>query len=77
MRVVHNSGELRIEAENPIDGSLHAPSALLPTADPLVFDVVEGRGAGELGHFRASKSGEILAFALSGAVYWKMAEASD
>ena len=71
MRVVYRAGQLRIEAENPVDGSLHAPSALLPTADPLVFEVVEGRGAGELGHFRAVEGGEILAFALGAAVYWK------
>ncbi len=77
MRLVYRAGQLRIEAENPIDGSLHAPSALLPTADPLVFEVVEGRGAGELGHFRAVEGGEILAFALGAAVYWKMAEARD
>lgn len=52
--------------------SLHAPARLEPTADPLAFEVVGGRGAGEFAAFEAGPGGQIAAFALGGAVYRKL-----
>jgi hypothetical protein len=53
--------------------SLHAPARLEPTADSLAFEVAGGRGAGELAVFEIGKSGEVVAFALGGAVYRRLA----
>lgn len=53
--------------------SLHAPAQLEPTADPLTFEVAGGRGAGELAAFETGKGGEVVAFALGGAVYRRLA----
>ncbi len=73
LRVEFRGGELRLEAADPAEGSLHAPAKLRPTDDLFVFEVEGGRGAGEFGRFRRDEAGEVVAFALGGAVYWRMA----
>ena len=77
LRVEFRGGELRIEAADPAEGSLHAPAKLRPTDDRFVFEMEGGRGAGEFGRFRTNEAGEIVAFALGGAVYWRLATERD
>ncbi|MBI2965175.1 MAG: beta-lactamase family protein [Chloroflexi bacterium] len=52
--------------------SLHAPARLEPTGDALAFEVVGGRGGGELAVFEAGPDGHVAAFALGGAVYRRL-----
>jgi CubicO group peptidase (beta-lactamase class C family) len=56
----------------PRTRSLHAPARLEPTRDALAFEVVGGRGGGELAVFETGTDGQVAAFALGGAVYRRL-----
>jgi CubicO group peptidase (beta-lactamase class C family) len=57
--------------------SMHAPARLEPTADALSFEVVGGRGGGEAAVFEADPQGEIVSFALGGALYRRLRTQPD
>lgn len=65
-------GKLRIEPAPPAQQGLHAPSRLIPSDEPLVFRVAQGRAAGELLRFDADENGAIRGFTLSGFHYTKL-----
>lgn len=66
------NGKLRLETYPAGQRTLHAPSALEPTAEPHVFHVAQGRGAGELLTFHLGADGAATGFTLAGFPYARL-----
>lgn len=73
--IVWRTGALRLERTPLSDYLLHAPAVLEPTADPSLFLVRGGRGAGERALFQFAADGRALSFSLGGFVYRRMVPA--
>ena len=69
LRLVYRDNRLHLEAYDPNYESLFTEGRLDPTADPAIFEVVGGRGAGEFARFETNQGGDAIRFTLAGAVY--------